>query len=87
MTQTNIVRDGVAIAVWESDFADNDEKFHAVNMTECVNYGFAKTVIDDLFDVMGDYCRLIDECKLVAFGATQEQAIVALLEQTKRVEE
>ena len=80
-TQNDMVIDGDHIATWYSKGVD--QPYHAVNMTVAVDMLDGYSLTDEektsLPELMGGYCRLIEERGLTGYGDTEFEAIADLL--------
>lgn len=79
-TQNDMSIDGNNIATWFSKGVD--APYHAVNMTVAVDmlsgYGLSDEEKTSIPELMGGYCRLIEERGLVGYGDTEFEAIADL---------
>lgn len=79
-TQNNIVMDGFDIATWYSEGVDSP--YIAVNMTVSrkmlAGYSLTEEEKTSLPEMMGGYCRLIEESRLIGYGETEFEAIADL---------
>lgn len=89
--QNDMKIDGFEISTWHAEhIPDEDMPYHAVNMTcsrELLEgYELTDEEKTSLPEMMGGYCRLIDERGLIGFGRTEFEAIQDLFSNASLVD-